>query len=311
MARSSAGESAISRALRVLDVFSIDAPFLTQSEIARRSGLPVSSTHYIVKELVGHGLLESAHDGRYRLGNRLWELGTKTPGALGLREIAQPYLSDLHRRLGQHVQLAVQYDTDALMVDRISAHDAVVNAAVIGGHMPLDHTALGIVLMAHGPESLIEAVIQRGLRPVTQAGLQTEAQLRGAIERALRLGYAVADGFIYDGSRGVAVPVTGAQGIIVAALGVVIPRDDVPPRNIAAVLSPIAAGIGSSLVRASLPASHPDALPGGPSRYLVNSSASSMRFLGLRRAHAPAVDMLPPVYRSDSDREASTPAEAG
>ncbi len=283
MAKSSDGESALNRALSILDVFSIDAPFLSLSQIARRAQMPVSTTQRIVKGLVAQGLLDPVEEHRYRLGNRLWELGTRTPGALGLREIAQPYLQELHRRLGQHVQLAVLYDTDALVLDRISSPSAVVNATVIGGHMPLPHTALGLVLMAHAPPDLLDRVVAKGLNPPTHSGLQTVSQLNAAIEETRRRGYAVANGYIHAGSRGVAVPVVGSQGIIVAALGMVVPNDDSPPQPIAAALLHVAAGIGTNLARAYLPVGHPDALPGGPSRYLVRSSASSMQFLGHAR----------------------------
>ncbi|WP_375385735.1 IclR family transcriptional regulator [uncultured Microbacterium sp.] len=283
MARHSEGESALNRALGVLDAFSVDHPFLTLSEIARRTDRPISTTHRIVRELASQGLLEVLEDRRYRLGNRLWELGTRTPGALGLREIAQPFLIDLHRRLGQHVQLAVRYDVDALVLDRISTPDAVVNATVVGGHMPLPHTALGLVLMAFGPEGLVEEVVERGLRPPTPAAPQTAEQLQEAVDLTRRRGYAVADGYIFGGSRGIAVPVSGAHEVVVAALGMVVPNDATATRPIASALRRTAAGIGNTLARAYLPAGHPDALPGGASRYLVRSSASSMRFLGQRR----------------------------
>ena len=283
MAKSSGGETALNRALHILDVFSLDAPFLSLSQIARRADMPVSTTQRIVKELVTQGLLDPVEERRYRLGNRLWELGTRTPGALGLREIAQPYLQDLHRRQGQHVQLAVLYDTDALVLDRISSSSAVVNATVIGGHMPLPHTALGLVLMAHGPDGLFERVMAKGLNPPTHSGLRTVDQLSAAIEETKRRGYAVANGYIYPGSRGIAVPVVGSQGSVVAALGMVVPNDDARPDPIATALLHTAAGIGTNLVRAYLPMGHPDALPGGPSRYLVRSSTSSMQFLGNAR----------------------------
>jgi DNA-binding IclR family transcriptional regulator len=283
MARSSAGESALTRALGILDAFSIDTPFLTVSEIARRAGRPVSSTHRTVKELASHGLLESMGDRRYRLGNRLWEIGARTPGALGLREIAQRFLLDLHQRLGQHVQLAVQYGTEALTLDRLSEPDAVINATVVGGHMPLPHTALGLVLLAYGSDNLVDQVVAEGLRPPTSAALHTEAQLQKALEETRERGYAMAAGYIHAGSRGIAVPVVGANGVVVAALGMVVPNDASPALPLALELRRTAIGIGKTLTRAYLPAGHPDALPGGASRYLVNSSTSSMEFLARPR----------------------------
>lgn len=283
MARFSAGDSAITRALRILDVFGVDAPFLTLSEIARRAGYPTSTTQRIVKELVRNRLMEPVEARRYRLGNRLWELGARTPGALGLREIARPFLVELHPRIGQHVQLAVPYDTDALVVERLSAVDAVVNATVIGGRMPLQYTALGLVLLAYDTDDVLDKVIAAGLRPPTDVALRTVEELQNALELTRKNGYAVADGYIFPASRGIAVPVTGSQGVVVAALGAVVPNDATPTRPIAELLRRTAKAISSTLLRVYLPPTHPNALPGGTHRYLVNSSTQSMQFFERRK----------------------------
>ncbi|NNV09701.1 winged helix-turn-helix transcriptional regulator, partial [Geobacillus sp. MMMUD3] len=79
------GESMLSRHLRILDVFGVDSAFLTLSQISRRSGLPVSTTHRLLDELERERLVERLPDRSYRLGLRLWELAARTPGALGLR----------------------------------------------------------------------------------------------------------------------------------------------------------------------------------------------------------------------------------
>ena len=92
MANNSNGASALSRAVLILETFTFEAPFLSLSAIATRSGIPLSSAQRIVAELVAHELLERMPDRSYRVGNRLWEIGTRTPGALGLREIALPFL---------------------------------------------------------------------------------------------------------------------------------------------------------------------------------------------------------------------------
>ncbi len=278
MAKSSGGVSALTRSLAVLDVFTVDTPFLTVTEIARRVGYPVSSTHRLVRELTRNRLLEPVEGGRYRLGNRLWELGSKTPGSLGLREIAQPFMAELHRRIGQHVQLAVLYGIDALIVERISVRDAVVNATVVGGHMPLPHTATGLALLAHAPSAVLAEVRRVGLQPPSARALQTDADLESALAATRRRGYAIADGFIYPGSAGVAAPVTGADGQVVAALGAVVPSGS-DLGGVGGLVHHAARGVSRALARAHLPPGHPHARPGGPWRYLVNSSTLSMRYL--------------------------------
>ncbi|GAA4414858.1 IclR family transcriptional regulator [Georgenia halophila] len=283
MARSSSGVSALSRALAVLDVFGVDTPYLTLTEISRRAELPLSSAHGIVQELASHGLLERMEDRSYRLGNRVWELGTRTPGALGLREIALPHLQALHAQVRQHAQLMVRIDLDVLVIERLSARDAVVSATIVGGRIPLQHSSCGLVLLADAGEEAVEAVLRRGLQPPTSAAIQDGSELRAAIERTRRLGYAVASGFIYAGSRGIAVPVRGSEDVVVGAVGLVVPNDDAPVSGHVALLRRSADAISESLRRSYLPPGHPRALPGGSYRRMVNSSESSMAYLQRRR----------------------------
>lgn len=283
-ANQSKGESALSRAVRILEAFSYDAPTLRLSALSARSGIPLSSTQRIVNELVDHDMLERLPDRSYRVGTRIWEIGTRTPGALGLREIALPYLHAVQSRVRQHVQLVVRADLDALVIERISARNAVVNASIVGGRIPLQHSSSGIVLLAACDEKVLNRVVQRGLEPLTPSSLQSEEELRAAVAAARREGYAVADGRIFEGSRGIAVPVRGPYGECAAAIGIVEPNDGSSTMAHVNLLRQAAAGITDALLRSHLPAGHPDAPPGGPYRALVNSSEQSMAFF---EHHAP------------------------
>lgn len=278
MARQSKGVSAVSRVVLVLDTFSFQAPFLSLGQIAERAGMPLSSAHRIVTELTTHGLLERLPDRSYRLGNRLWEMGSRTPGALGLREIALPYLHAIQSRVRQHTQLLVRADLDVLVLERLSARDAVVNGSIVGGRIPLQYSSSGIVFLAHAEEGAVERVLERGLAPVTDASLRTEAQLRESVDCARRDGYAVANGLLVSESRGIAVPVRGSQDVTVATIGVVVPNDGSSPLDHVQLLRRAADGIAEALLRSYLPPGHPNATPGGVYRSLVNSSERSMEY---------------------------------
>jgi DNA-binding IclR family transcriptional regulator len=288
MARQSNGVSAISRVVTVLDTFSFEAPFLTLSEIAQRAGIPMSSAHRIVTELVEHGLLERMPDRSYRVGNRLWEMGSRTPGALGLREIALPYLHAIQSRVRQHTQLLVRSGLDVLVIERLSSRDAVVNASIVGGRIPLQHSSSGIVLLADADDDVLDQVLARGLAPITSSSLRTEGQLRDAVVAARRNGYAVSEGWIFEESRGIAVPVRGSQEVVVGTVSVVVPNDRSPVDDLVRLLRLAAEGISDALLRSYLPPGHPQARAGGVYRQLVSSSERSMAYFEhLLEVHAP------------------------
>jgi DNA-binding IclR family transcriptional regulator len=276
MARGSAGESVLHKHLRILDTFDAWHPYLTLTQIAQAAGIARSTAHRLIAELEQEGLLERLPDRSYRLGVRLWEFASRTPGALGLREIARPWLGAVHERVRQHAQLGVRSGGDVLFIERMSARDAVLNATLIGGRIPLHASSSGLVLLAHAPDAVREEVLGSRLRRYTEHTPCTEPVLRGLLRRVRADGFAVAEGFIHRESRGIAVPVTGPDGSVYAAIGVVVHNDGSDPSPVIDLLTRAAAGVARDLARAY----QPDAgVRASGIRALLSSSTRSIEYL--------------------------------
>lgn len=273
MARGSAGESALHKHLRVLEAFDAMHPFRSLTEIADASGLAPSTAHRLVAELEREGLLERLPDRTYRLGVRLWEFASRTPGALGLRELARPWLGAVHARIRQHTQLGVLSGRDILFVERMSTRDAVVNATLIGGRIPLPLSSSGLVLLAHADPALVDDVVAAGWPRHTRFSPADGPALRTLLRRVRADGHAVADGFIYEESRGIAVPVFGPHGVVYAAMGVVVPNDGTSPQPAIEMLTVAATGVREALEQAYLP----DGGAGGI-RPLLSTSTRSLEY---------------------------------
>lgn len=275
MARGSAGQSALQRHLRVLGAFETRHPFLTLSEIAERSGLAPSTVHRLLAELLAEGLVERAEDRVYRLGVRLYEFASRTPGGLGLRELARPYLARVHSVIRQHAQIGVLVGTDVMTIEKLSARDAVVNGSYIGSRTPLALSGPGLVLLAHAPEALVAAVAAEGLPRSPQHPIRDIGQLRDWLRRAREEGAVVADGWIYEESRSIAVPIRGPGRAVTGALCVIVPNDGAPTRPIIELLQQASSAITRELELAYAP--HGDEGPG--LRRLVASSTRSLEWL--------------------------------
>lgn len=249
MARSSAGESVLSRAVRVLEAFNPGVRDLSVSQIARKCEMPVSSAHRIVGDLVEQGLLERLPNGHYRIGLHLWELAVRTPGAVGIRELALPHLQTALQRIGQHVQLAVLQDGEILSLERLSSANAVINLTVVGGRMPFYATSSGLVLVAHASHATQNALIAEPRKPHRYTPQMTDAELRIRLEEVRRNGYATTVGFIDPAATAIAVPVSGPVGNVIAAVASVVPSADPHEQAVLDVLRATAASITASLTR--------------------------------------------------------------
>src|SRR4051812_41399327 len=245
------GRSVTSRALGILDAFHSGAPRLTLTEIAERSGTPLATTHRLLSELTDWGALNRRSDGRYEVGRKLWDLGLLAPVQLELRQVAAPFLHDLHTTIRDTVQLAVRDGLSALYVD------PDLRARVGAGGQPGGHPAPpacdrgrqgapGRGAGRGGRRSAAlaapaDAAHRRRARPdAAGTGRGPPAPVRPPCEEMTL------------GAASLAVPVVAQRlpgTVVVAALGIVVPprRRDLP--RLVPVLEVAARGIGRELTR--------------------------------------------------------------
>lgn len=215
------GASVTSRVLAVLGAFDAAHPALTLSDIARRSGLPLATTHRLVAELVTGRALARAADGRYTIGVRLWEAGLLSPLHTRLREVALPYLQELYTAVRENVHLAVRDGDEALYVEKVTGHRSVPTISRAGGRLPLHATGVGKALLAYAPPEVVAAHLRRPLRRCTAYTVTEPGRLARELATVRERGWARTHEEMTLGSCSVAVPVRDADGAVLAAIGVV------------------------------------------------------------------------------------------
>jgi DNA-binding IclR family transcriptional regulator len=240
-------ESVTSRVLGLLGAFSAEHPHLSLSQLSRRTGLPLATTHRLVGELAAWGALERDAQGRYRIGLRLWEVAALAPRGLGLREIAMPFLEDLYEATHENVQLAVLDGGEVVYVERISGRDAVSVFTRVGGRWPAHTTGVGLVLLAYAPAEAQERYLAGPLAAFTEKTIADPIQLRRELAEVRRQGYAVSDGQVTLDALSVAAPVRGAGNEVVAALSIVVRAGTMPVLALAPAVRTAARGISRAL----------------------------------------------------------------
>lgn len=238
------GRSVTSRLLEVLFAFRPGRSRLSLADLTRATGLPHATVRRHVLELVRAGALDRAADGTFTVGIRLWQLGTLAPLSMPLRTVALPFMEDLYTALHQHVQLAVREGNEAVIVERLSANDAVGIVSQVGGRLPLHSSGVGKVLLAHAGANEVEEVLAAGLPRFTARTMTDPSRLRLALADCRVTGIATVREEMSPWADSVATRIMDADGTVVAALSVVFRAATVDLRSLTPTV--IASGLGIS-----------------------------------------------------------------
>jgi DNA-binding IclR family transcriptional regulator len=227
------GRTVTSKVTALLDAFSTGRPELTLNELAKITDLPLSTTYRLATELVEWGGLERVDGAGYRVGLRLWEVGSLAPRSTDPREIAMPYMQDLYAATQENVHLAVLDGHEALYIEKIAGRNAVEVKSQRGGRLPLHATGVGKVFLAFGPPTLLDEVMAAGLHRYTAHTIVAPGHLRRAVDGVRRTGTAIAREEMTLGTVSVAAPLLDAHGWAVAALSIVSRTSGTDPQRLA------------------------------------------------------------------------------
>ena len=238
------GRSVSSRLWDLLFAFDPEHTELSLADLVRRTGIPHATARRLTIDLLAAGALERTADNRFAIGLPLWRLGTLAPRAETLRSAAQPFVEDLHTALRQHVQLAVLQGDRAVIIERLSAVNAVGLTSQVGGHLPLHCSGVGKVLLSHSSPAFIDEVLAGRLRRFTPKTIVDPAALRRELASCRSTGTVVVREELSEGAESVATRIVDGNGRVVAALSVVVAAGSINLE--AAVPSLVASGLGLS-----------------------------------------------------------------
>lgn len=225
---------AIERASAILGAFSPDRPELGVTELAEMLELHKSTVHRFLVNLERAGLVERLpRSGRYRLGLRLFELGSMVLQQMNLWDEALPFLEELVRDSGETGHMAMLDGGEAIYIEKVEARRALRIPSAMGRGYPAHATSLGKVLLAHLPASDVQAVVeQHGLGRHTRNTITDQESLAQELARIRREGYAIDNEEYDEGLRCIGAPIMDHTGQVVAALGIGGPVTRVTPERV-------------------------------------------------------------------------------
>jgi DNA-binding IclR family transcriptional regulator len=240
-------KSVTGRAFLVLDAFDAEHRHQSLAAIARRTGLPLTTCHRLVHELVAQGALTRTLDGSYEIGSKIWRLGILASLHSDLREVALPYMEDIYQLANDAVQIGVLDGFRCLIVERIAGSRTLEVISKPGARLPLHASGVGKVLLAHGSTDLQNAVFA-SLDSYTGQTITDVAVLKRQLQEIKSKGFAHSKEELAIGATSLAVPISGYGNNVIAALGIVTPVENRDIERMVSVLKVSSSALSKKLI---------------------------------------------------------------
>ena len=227
----------IERMMSLLDVLANTQAPATLKMLSQATGLHPSTAHRILAMMTHSRLVERHDASTYALGIRLLELGNIVKSRINIRQIALPFMQQLHDTVDESINLAIRDRDEIIYIERTSSGGSRVRVVyLVGDRAPLHLTSLGKLFLATENVAEVRAYAKRtGLPGKTPHSLTNLSALEKELDKIRRHDLAYDNEEAEIGLRCLAAPIRDDQGAIVAGLSISAPTDRHDPGWVAQI----------------------------------------------------------------------------
>lgn len=212
----------VDRAMAILEVLGEDEEGCRLTDIARRTGLSVSTVHRLLTTLEQRRFVQfDRTDGMWHVGRGAFAVGSVFTRQRNFVAPALPILRRLRDQTRETANLGVVDDGEVVVLTQVESREIMRAITRVGGRAPMANSGMGKAILATFADADIEAVIARqGLRKATGKSITNAAVLRTQIAAIREKGFALDDEEFVAGLRCVASVVYGADAEPLCAISI-------------------------------------------------------------------------------------------
>src|SRR6056297_1076976 len=136
------------------------------SEISQKLDLPKATTYRILLTLLKEGYVRKDEEDKYRLGQIFIKYGEKVKDEIDVHTVSKPYIKELAVDTKEAVNLAVDYEEQALILERAEGERTSLVARLIAT-TPYYCSSSGKIMLSKKPESYIKEYFNKNLEKRT------------------------------------------------------------------------------------------------------------------------------------------------
>jgi IclR family pca regulon transcriptional regulator len=211
------------RGLKVIEVMGKGTGRQTVADIAAASQIPRTAVRRFLLTLSELDFVHSDGKG-YWLTPKVLRLGMSYLYNLPFWRQSQLVLEELCASVEQSCAVSVLDEEEIVYVARVHARRILSMSPVMGSRLPAHAVSMGRVLLAGLDDAaLARYLAEAHLRKLTHETLTDPVVLGQRIDRVREQGYAWIDRELDDSICGVAVPIRGTDGEVLAAINISLP----------------------------------------------------------------------------------------
>ncbi len=208
----------LARGIQLLEGFRPGDDFLTNAELAARSGLPRPTVSRLTYTLCELGYLERGEDWPgFRLTPRILTLSHPMLAKLRIRQVARPLMQEMARETHLSVGLGVRDGLDIVFIERVRNTSTSFFAQDIGARFPIGVSSMGRAYLAGLEADEREAILKELALTIPKKDWpETRKSIEREVKRYATSGYCFSLGEWKGQAYGVSVPLVLPDGVVVA-----------------------------------------------------------------------------------------------
>jgi IclR family transcriptional regulator, KDG regulon repressor len=212
----------LDRSFAILDLLAASSEDLSLADMGEKLKLHKSTFYRLLRTLERHRFAEKDFDtGKYRLGSKLLQLGSRAVARFDLATVGRPYLEKLKEQSGETAALGVLSDGEVVSIAVAEGRHVLRMHVTVGGKVPVHCSALGKAILAFLPEKEVDMIVRKhGIKANTRNTITRRPELKAELAHIRTGGFAIDDQEIEDGLKCVGAPVRDSSGRVIAAVSI-------------------------------------------------------------------------------------------
>jgi len=212
----------IERIMKILNSFSFEESELGLNDLALKTALPKPTVFRIAEALCTEKILnKNEKNSKYRIGVKLFEIGSLYIQTMELRLLAFPEMEKLHEKTGEAVHMGIIEGDEVISIEGLESIHHLQTRLWVGKRSPIYCTSIGKVILAFlSPEKKKKIYTNLKFRKYTKNTITDFQSLDLELEKIRREKTAVDIEEHDEGITCIGAPVFGGSGEVLASISI-------------------------------------------------------------------------------------------